>query len=135
MTVATPTRPRTSFPDALNALATHLTTRPHLHNPANIKPTSSRLDLQLHNDELHALVGWAASLGVDTATVHRFGQPDDDGVIRSGCTHLHVTGELPATAVPVEVWCAVEQLNAGDLANGSTVTNLGGLLAPLSVVR
>lgn len=120
--------------EALHALAAHLTNHPALAQPAAVIVGAHRIAVQLHGGELHDLVRWAATLNTDQADVARGGDRDDDGVIRTGWTHLHVHAQLPAAAVPVEVWCAVPQLDAGDLADGSTVTDLGALLQPLAAV-
>lgn len=122
------------LPEALHALAAHLTNHPALVQPATVSVGTHHLAVQLHGGELHDLVRWAATLGTDQARVARGGDPDDDGVVRTGWTHLRVHAQLAAAAVPVEVWCAVPQLDAGDLANGSTVTDLGALLQPLAAV-
>jgi len=122
------------LPEALHALAAHLATHPALAQPATVGIGGLGLQVQLHCGELHDLVRWATSLGTDQARVTRGGDPDDDGVVRTGWTHLRVHAQLAAAAVPVEVWCAVPQLDAGDLANGSTVTDLGALLQPLAAV-
>jgi hypothetical protein len=122
------------LPEAFHALAAHLTTHLELEAPANITLRPRQLAVQLHSGELHGLVRWATSLDLDQATVMRGGPRDDDGAIRSGWANLHVHGHLPGAGVPVEVWCAVPQLEAGDLADGSTVTDLGALLQPLAAV-
>lgn len=126
--------PTLHLAEAFHALAAHLTTHPDLQEPATVDIGAHRLAVQLHCGELFALVRWATTLDADQARVVRGGTPDDDGVIRTGWTHLHVHAQLPAAAVPVDVWCAVPQLDAGDLANGSTVTDLGALLQPLAAV-
>lgn len=134
------------LPWALHALARLLTANPDLSRPFSIRGAASRypspncLSVQLYSGQLHDLARWAAALGVNTAQVSRYGDPDDDGKIRTGSVCLHVLGEAPTgrtshPTVPVEVWCGVPQLDDGDLADGATLAHLDAMLAPLALAR
>lgn len=109
---------------ALHAVGQHLMRNPalcrvHVSVPPSGVPQPTRLQIVSDaRDELHALLAWATSLGVEHVRVRR----------PSGNVHLHVHGHLHGLFAPgagyhqrIDVWSGVDGLQRGGLVHDDRV--------------
>ena len=111
----------------LQALARHLALNPGLPGVVVSPPhRGQRVRVQISSlrDDLHNIIAWAATLGVETLVVSRGRELDGHGQF----CNLHVHGRLTGYLMPghgysigLDVWDGADELKPSTLADGDTI--------------